>query len=117
MYGISLESHLSALTMANPRMSAYGFCLSDKPGYFELGFKLNAKSQPARWMVKLLPDGYRLRDTSYPVVSDLINGFKRIQSTEAQKRRQRQQQQHQHHAPPPSHHHHHHHHHHSGYRR
>ncbi|KAI8139092.1 SH2 domain-containing protein [Fennellomyces sp. T-0311] len=85
----ALKSHLSSLTMANPRLSAYGFCLSDRPGYFELGFKLNAKSPAAQWAIKLLPDGYRLRDTSYPVVGDLINGFKRIQANEAQQRRPR----------------------------
>ncbi|KAI9490605.1 SH2 domain-containing protein [Zychaea mexicana] len=85
----ALKSHLSSLTMANPRISAYGFCLSDRPGYFELGFKLNAKSPAAQWAIKLLPDGYRLRDTSYPVVADLINGFKRIQANEAQQRRPR----------------------------
>ncbi|KAI9260518.1 SH2 domain-containing protein [Phascolomyces articulosus] len=85
----ALKSHLSSLTMANPRLSAYGFCLSDRPGYFELGFKLNSKAPAAQWAIKLLPDGYRLRDTSYPVVGDLINGFKRIQANEAQQRRPR----------------------------
>ncbi|KAI9319161.1 SH2 domain-containing protein [Dichotomocladium elegans] len=83
----ALKTHLNALTMANPKMSAYGFCLSERPGYFELGFKLNAKSPPASWPVKVLPDGYRLRDTAYPLVSDLINGFKRIQANKAQQRR------------------------------
>ncbi|KAG2224925.1 hypothetical protein INT45_010874 [Circinella minor] len=85
----ALKSHLSSLTMANPRLSAYGFCLSDRPGYFELGFKLNSKAPSVHWAIKLLPDGYRLRDTSYPVVGDLINGFKRIQANEAQQRRPR----------------------------
>ena len=40
--------------MANPRLSAYGFCLSDRPGYFELGFKLNSKAPPAHWVFILL---------------------------------------------------------------
>lgn len=46
----ALESHLESLTMANPRLSAYGFCLSDRPGYFILGFKLNAKSPAVKWV-------------------------------------------------------------------
>ncbi|RCH98761.1 Transcription elongation factor spt6 [Rhizopus azygosporus] len=83
----ALNEHLTALTQANPKMSAYGFCQSEKAGYFDLGFKISVKGPPMRWVVKVLPDGYRLRNVSYPQVDDLINGFKRIQMAEARKRR------------------------------
>lgn len=95
-----IESHLQSLTMANPKMSAYGFCVSDRPGYFELGLKLNAKTSYAhhvsfdiyifsrnvwfltacrRQSIKIGPKGYQFRETMYPDVSELINGFKRFQ--------------------------------------
>ncbi|KAI8357781.1 SH2 domain-containing protein [Blakeslea trispora] len=83
----ALNEHLTALTQANPKMSAYGFCQSEKPGYFNLGFKLSIRGPPMRWVVRVLPDGYRLRDTPYPQVDDLINGFKRIQHAEAQRQK------------------------------
>ncbi|KAI9256228.1 SH2 domain-containing protein [Sporodiniella umbellata] len=75
----ALSEHLTALTQANPRMSAYGFCQSEKAGYFELGFKINLKGTLNRWVVKVLPDGFRLKTTSYSQVDDLINGFKKMQ--------------------------------------
>ncbi|KAI8645252.1 SH2 domain-containing protein [Parasitella parasitica] len=84
-----LNEHLTALTQANPKMSAYGFCQSEKPGYFDLGFKLSIRGPPMRWVVRVLPDGYRLRDVSYAQVDDLINGFKHIQQAEAQKQKRR----------------------------
>lgn len=40
-------------------------------------------------VVRVLPDGYRLRDVSYAQVDDLINGFKHIQQAEAQKQKRR----------------------------
>ncbi|KAL0092952.1 SH2 domain-containing protein [Phycomyces blakesleeanus] len=83
----ALEERLAATTRANPKMSAYGFCLSEKAGYFDLGFKFNANSPMMRWVIKVLPDGYRLRDTAHPSVDDLINGFKRRQAAEASRRR------------------------------
>ncbi|CAO3647097.1 unnamed protein product [Mucor fragilis] len=85
----ALNEHLTALTQANPKMSAYGFCQSEKPGYFDLGFKLSIRGPPMRWVVRVLPDGYRLRDVSYAQVDDLINGFKHIQQAEAQKQKRR----------------------------
>lgn len=88
----ALNRHLTALTQANPKMSAYGFCQSEKPGYFDLGFKLSLRGPPMRWVVRVLPDGYRLRDVSYPQVDDLINGFKHIQQAEAQKQKKRNMQ-------------------------
>ncbi|KAI9308291.1 SH2 domain-containing protein [Cunninghamella echinulata] len=106
----ALSDYLDATTRANPKMSAYGFCLNDKAGYFDLGFKLNQKSQMSRWVVKVLPDGYRLRDTSYPNVDDLINGFKRLQASEARRRKGMQHQQHQHQHPQQQQQQHHHHH-------
>jgi transcription elongation factor SPT6 len=36
--------------MANAKMSAYGFCMDEKAGYFDLAFKLNAKASPTRWV-------------------------------------------------------------------
>ncbi|KAI8081499.1 SH2 domain-containing protein [Halteromyces radiatus] len=118
----ALSDYLDSTTRANPKMSAYGFCLNEKAGYFDLGFKLNQKSNLSRWVIKVLPDGYRLRDTNYPNVDDLINGFKRLQASEARKRKgmqqkqqqqqQQQQQVHYHHQPHHpeqlAHHHHHH---------
>ncbi|KAG2212645.1 hypothetical protein INT47_000622 [Mucor saturninus] len=88
----ALNRHLTALTQANPKMSAYGFCQSEKPGYFDLGFKLSLRGPPMRWVVRVLPDGYRLRDVSYPQVDDLINGFKHIQQAEAQRQKKRSMQ-------------------------
>ncbi|KAI8366759.1 SH2 domain-containing protein [Radiomyces spectabilis] len=85
----ALQEYLASLTKANPKMSAYGFCMSEKAGYFDLAFKLSAHSPPMRWVVKVLPDGYRLRDTSYPTAGDLINGFKRLQASEARRRQRR----------------------------
>ncbi|KAG0166605.1 Transcription elongation factor spt6 [Apophysomyces sp. BC1034] len=85
----ALQEHLAAFTRANPTMSAYGFCMNEKPGYFDLGFKLSAQAPPSRWVIKVLPDGYRLRDTSYPIVDALINGFKRLQASEARRRQHR----------------------------
>lgn len=46
----NLNDYLNSQTQANPRMSAYGFCQSEKPGYFDLGFKLSARSPPMRWV-------------------------------------------------------------------
>ena len=46
----ALNEHLTALTQANPKMSAYGFCQSEKPGYFNLGFKLSIRGPPMRWV-------------------------------------------------------------------
>lgn len=46
----ALNEHLTALTQANPKMSAYGFCQSEKPGYFDLGFKLSLRGPPMRWV-------------------------------------------------------------------
>ncbi|RCI04677.1 Transcription elongation factor spt6 [Rhizopus stolonifer] len=85
----ALNEHLTALTQANPKMSAYGFCQSEKPGYFDLGFKLSVRGPPMRWVVRVLPNGYRLKDVSYPQVDDLINGFKHIQHAEAQRHKKR----------------------------
>ncbi|KAJ2962458.1 hypothetical protein NQZ79_g2382 [Umbelopsis isabellina] len=87
-----LYDFLTSATMANPKMSAYGFCMDEKAGYFDLAFKLNAKASPSRWLVKVLPNGYRLQNTSYPNVADLINGFKRIQLSKNNQKQQQQQQ-------------------------
>lgn len=46
----NLNKYLTDLTHANPKMSAYGFCQSEKPGYFDLGFKLNLRGPPMRWV-------------------------------------------------------------------
>ncbi|KAG1465468.1 hypothetical protein G6F46_001768 [Rhizopus delemar] len=83
----ALNEHLTALTQANPKMSTYGFCQSEKAGYFDLGFKINIKGPPMRWVVKVLPDGYRLGEVSYPQVDDLINGFKHRQLSSARRRK------------------------------
>ncbi|KAI8071784.1 SH2 domain-containing protein [Gongronella butleri] len=123
----ALDDYLDSLTRANPKKSEYGFCLKEgHPGYFDLAFKLNQKSNVTRWPIKVLPDGYRMQKTAYPNVDDLINGFKRLQQSEAKKRYHQQQQQQQqqqrssrppgrpsssqhggpppqHHAPPPHH--------------
>ncbi|KAI8584594.1 hypothetical protein K450DRAFT_217031 [Umbelopsis ramanniana AG] len=88
-----LYDFLTSATMANAKMSAYGFCMDEKAGYFDLAFKLNAKASPTRWLVKVLPNGYRLQNTSYPNVTDLINGFKRIQLSKNNQKQQQQQQQ------------------------
>ncbi|RCI00227.1 Transcription elongation factor spt6, partial [Rhizopus stolonifer] len=83
----ALNDHLTSLTQANPRMSAYGFCQSEKAGYIDLGFKLSLKGPHNRWVVKVLPEGFRLKNTSYPQVDDLINGFKKIQLSHSRVRK------------------------------
>lgn len=47
---MKLNEHLTALTQANPKMSCYGFCQSEKPGYFDLGFKLSLRGPCMRWV-------------------------------------------------------------------
>ncbi|RUS16496.1 hypothetical protein BC937DRAFT_91142 [Endogone sp. FLAS-F59071] len=73
-----LYEFLTSTTMANPKQSAYGICTDSKPGFFDIAFKLNARTPPNKWTVKVLPNGYRLKETDYPTVDELINGFKKL---------------------------------------
>ncbi|KAI5788773.1 SH2 domain-containing protein [Pyronema domesticum] len=72
-----VEKWLEKYCEANPKRSAYAFALDAKrPGYFLLLFKANLKSNLGCWHVKVVPNAYQLRDTSYPEVVTLCNGFK-----------------------------------------
>ncbi|KAL1922960.1 uncharacterized protein VTP21DRAFT_9336 [Calcarisporiella thermophila] len=75
----SLNEHLNAACLANPRQSVYGFCIAPEyPGSFNLAFKLGPQTQCNRWIIKVMPNGFKIGRTSYPDVLSLINGFKRI---------------------------------------
>ncbi|ORX89548.1 transcription elongation factor Spt6 [Basidiobolus meristosporus CBS 931.73] len=78
----SLNDFLEATTKANPKQSAYGFCLNpEKPGSFFLAFKLNAQANPHQWVVKVIPGAFKLGTATYPDVISLINGFKLMQQS------------------------------------
>lgn len=45
-----LYEFLTSTTMANPKQSAYGICTDSKPGFFDIAFKLNARTPPNKWV-------------------------------------------------------------------
>lgn len=62
----------------------YAFCLNRSyPGYFYLCFKAGYAAPPAHWAVKVIPQGFELRNNKYPDVRALKNGFKLIMSNMA----------------------------------
>ncbi|PYH45008.1 chromatin-remodeling histone chaperone SPT6 [Aspergillus saccharolyticus JOP 1030-1] len=70
-------SWLETYTKANPRRSAYAFCLDPKhAGYFFLCFKAGENAQTHSWPVKVIPQGYELQRNPYPDMRALCNGFK-----------------------------------------
>ncbi|KKZ62104.1 transcription elongation factor spt6 [[Emmonsia] crescens] len=71
------EGWLTTYTKANPRRSAYAFCIDHKhPGYFHLCFKAGENAQLNSWAVKVIPQGYELQRNPYPDMMALCNGFK-----------------------------------------
>ncbi|OJJ00948.1 hypothetical protein ASPVEDRAFT_596153 [Aspergillus versicolor CBS 583.65] len=70
-------SWLDTYTRANPRRSAYAFCIDPKhAGYFFLCFKAGEHAQVQSWPVKVIPQGYELQRNPYPDMRALCNGFK-----------------------------------------
>ncbi|KKK24507.1 putative transcription elongation factor SPT6 [Aspergillus rambellii] len=70
-------SWLNTYTKANPRRSAYAFCIDPKhAGYFFLCFKAGEHAQLHSWPVKVIPQGYELQRNPYPDMRALCNGFK-----------------------------------------
>ncbi|RDW87160.1 chromatin-remodeling histone chaperone SPT6 [Aspergillus mulundensis] len=68
---------LETYTKANPRRSAYAFCIDPKhAGYFFLCFKAGEHAQVHSWPVKVIPQGYELQRNPYPDMRALCNGFK-----------------------------------------
>ncbi|PLB39348.1 chromatin-remodeling histone chaperone SPT6 [Aspergillus candidus] len=68
---------LNTYTKANPRRSAYAFCIDPKhPGYFFLCFKAGEQAPLHSWPVKVIPQGYELQRNPYPDMRALCNGFK-----------------------------------------
>ncbi|RPB09731.1 transcription elongation factor Spt6 [Morchella conica CCBAS932] len=71
------EKWLEKYCEANPKRSTYGFCFDTKhPGYFLLMFKAGAASPVGSWPVKIIPSAFQLRDTPFPDMMTLCNGFK-----------------------------------------
>lgn len=73
----SSENWLKTYTAANPRRSAYAFCINPKyAGYFFLCFKSGQHAKVQNWPVKVIPQGYELQRNPYPDMRALCNGFK-----------------------------------------
>ncbi|KAL2219091.1 transcription elongation factor spt6 [Thermoascus aurantiacus ATCC 26904] len=71
------ERWLTTYTEANPKRSAYAFCINPKyPGYFHLCFKAGQNASLQSWPVKVIPQGYELQRNAYPDMRALCNGFK-----------------------------------------
>jgi transcription elongation factor SPT6 len=74
-----VEKWLTAYTDANPKRSIYAFCFDHKrPGYFLLCFKTSQRSPVETWYVKVIPNGFEIRNSSYADVPSLCNGFKKM---------------------------------------
>ncbi|KAL9034998.1 MAG: hypothetical protein Q9214_006789 [Letrouitia sp. 1 TL-2023] len=71
------EHWLSTYTQANPKRSAYAFCIDPKhPGYFFLCFKAGQHAKLQNWLVKVVPQAFELQKNMYPDMRALCNGFK-----------------------------------------
>lgn len=71
------EAWLETYTKANPKRSAYAFCIdAQHPGYFHLCFKAGENATLQSWPVKVIPQGYELQRNPYPDMRALCNGFK-----------------------------------------
>ncbi|KAL7272149.1 Transcription elongation factor spt6 [Rhizina undulata] len=81
------EKWLEKYCEANPKRSSYAFCFDHKhPGYFHLLFKAGAHAPLGGWPVKIVPQAFQLKDTAYPDMMTLCNGFKTM-FTHAQRSR------------------------------
>jgi len=84
----STDQWLETYTKANPRRSAYAFCINPKyPGYFYLCFKAGENSRLQNWLVKVIPQGFELQKNPYPDMQALCNGFKLMFSNMQSRRR------------------------------
>ena len=73
----SPERWLETYTKANPKRSAYAFCINAKqPGYFYLCFKAGEHAKLQDWLVKVIPGAYELQKIQYQDMRALCNGFK-----------------------------------------
>ena len=71
------ERWLTTYTEANPKRSVYAFCISPKyPGFFHLCFKAGQNAKLEAWTVKVVPHAFELKNTMYPDMRALCNGFK-----------------------------------------
>jgi len=71
------EQWLNTYTEANPKRSMYAFCINPKyPGYFHLCFKQGEAAPLGCWSVKVVPNGFELKNLQYPNMMALKNGFK-----------------------------------------
>ena len=62
----------------------YAFCINPKhPGYFNLCFKAGQHAPPGSWSVKVVPNGFELKNIQYPNMAALKNGFKLLMANEA----------------------------------
>ncbi|RKP34508.1 SH2 domain-containing protein [Dimargaris cristalligena] len=58
----------------------YAFILcASRPGWFELVFMSSPQAPVKSWKVQVCPNSYKLGETAYTSVGELINGFKRMQ--------------------------------------
>ncbi|KAJ5337051.1 Transcription elongation factor Spt6 [Penicillium brevicompactum] len=81
------DQWLETYTKANPRRSAYSFCINPKyPGYFFLCFKAGEHARLQNWPVKVIPQGFELQKNPYPDMNALCNGFKLMFSNMSQRR-------------------------------
>ncbi|KAG0135967.1 putative transcription elongation factor spt6 [Tuber indicum] len=84
------EKWLEKYCEANPKRSMYGFCFdTQRPGYFHLLYKAGANARIGSWPVKIIPHAFQLRDTPFPDVMTLCNGFKTMFLHNSQKSRSR----------------------------
>lgn len=68
------EKWLEKYCEANPKRSSYAFCLDPQhPGYFMLLFKAGAAAKIGIWHVKVIPNAFEMRKTTYPDVGMLCN--------------------------------------------
>jgi transcription elongation factor SPT6 len=74
---MSIEDWLNTYTEANPKRSMYAFCINPKyPGYFWLLIKEGLNARLIMMNVKVIPNGFKLNEASYPDMRSLRNGMK-----------------------------------------
>jgi len=87
---LDAEKWLEKYCEANPKRSTYGFCFdAQHPGYFHLIYKAGANARIGSWPVKIIPQAFQLKDTPFPDVMTLCNGFKTMFMHHTQRARSR----------------------------
>lgn len=85
-----VEEWLRTYTQSNPNRSVYAFCFDHKrAGYFNLMFQTGRNTPIQVWSVKVIPRGYKLMNRDFPEVNDLINGFKKMVTSQLQQQNSR----------------------------